>query len=635
MNSASIQILDDVTAKQIAAGEVIERPSCVARELIDNAVDAGAARIEIDLKHGGLEGMRVSDDGGGMSREDLALCCKSHATSKIRSAGDLLRVTSMGFRGEALASISAISRVAITSFDAGRGAAFRIAVEGGTESDVASAAHGKGTTVDVEKLFFSIPARKKFLASERAERSRLKATVLQKAAAFPRVAFTLKEGSETLLHLPAETAFARAVRLALNADARMFVWHENAEKDSTANTADAKTTRAPMKLHAALGLPEIATTTRRHMHAYINGRPVRAFQLTQALEYAYKDMLHGHLFPQAVLFFEIDPAELDVNIHPAKQEVRIKSIDRARALIMQAVRNSLARYATAAPSLGAGAQKFNGQFYAGGLYDTPRQGPKQEQAQEQKQARGPQAPYSTPYSTRRHAENYSGAYSGSYTSDHPLFAAFEKSPEYFAAPPQSRPHAAEKFTETFLGCAFETYAVFETQLPEGAALLFLDFHAAHERQLFDELTQNPQPQPLLLPAPVDIPLADDAAELLIRRCEAIGIVIEQGSPAGQREYAISALPRALHGNPRLVIGLLENPETQGGHENIDAAVLARAACRAAVKAHDHIDEKNARALLAYTQSLETPRCPHGRPLLCIISKKTIDTMSGRQPGRSL
>ena len=338
---ARIRILDTYTAKQIAAGEIIERPACIVRELLDNSIDAGARTIEVLLQNGGLQSIRVSDDGEGMNKENLQLCTASHATSKIRVAEDLLSITSMGFRGEALASISAISRMTITSFDTLQNVAHSITVENNQLSDVMPASRNAGTQVYVEKLFHSIPVRKKFLSTSVAERGRIKTVILEKAAGYPNIALTLKDNEKIIARFPREHAFQRAVRVTNHTDTRMFIWKE---PDASQHSRDS------LQCTMALGLPDITAKSRKHIHIYINKRPVQSFQIMQAVEYAYKDILHGNVFPHAVLFLTISPQEIDVNIHPAKQEVRVKDVAAVRSHIIQAITTALRAYTQATPS---------------------------------------------------------------------------------------------------------------------------------------------------------------------------------------------------------------------------------------------------------------------------------------------
>ncbi|WP_261404844.1 DNA mismatch repair endonuclease MutL [Chenggangzhangella methanolivorans] len=327
-----VRLLSDVVANRIAAGEVVERPASVVKELAENALDAGAARIEIVLEGGGARLIRVVDDGSGMGPEDLALAVERFATSKISSDEDLVGVATMGFRGEALPSIGAIARLAIETRTAEAGHGWRIAVSGGAKSPVEPAALPKGTRIEVRDLFFATPARAKFLKSDRAEAQAAGEVVRRLALANPRVDFTLVVEERTL-RFPAvsDDATGRAERLAQVL---------GAETAGAVTEIEAARERASIAGHVGLG--HLHRATAGAIYLSVNGRPVRDRLLVGALKAAYQDVMPRDRHPVAALDIRVGPGEVDVNVHPAKAEVRFRDPALIRALIVSSVRAKLA-----------------------------------------------------------------------------------------------------------------------------------------------------------------------------------------------------------------------------------------------------------------------------------------------------
>jgi DNA mismatch repair protein MutL len=338
-----VHILREEVSRKIAAGEVIDRPLAVVRELLDNALDAGARSVEVYLEGGGLERIRVVDDGQGMSREDLELATLRHATSKIEQEDDLAKVMTLGFRGEALASIAACARLTLTSLAAGGGSAYRLSIEGGRRLALEPATGVPGTTVDVAQLFFNLPARKRFLKSVAAESLGCRQAFLEKALPHPSVGFRLFVDGELRLFLPAQGARER-VAAAVGLDLQHL------------HAAEGKTTGARALVVA--GRPELARRDRKFLHLYVNRRRIADYSLLQAAEYAFSQYVPGGSHPVAFLFLEVDPALVDFNIHPAKKEARFRNLAELRQLVIGTLRGLLADFAlragSAAPTKPAG-----------------------------------------------------------------------------------------------------------------------------------------------------------------------------------------------------------------------------------------------------------------------------------------
>jgi DNA mismatch repair protein MutL len=327
MASARIRLLPETTANRIAAGEVVERPAAAVKELVENALDAGATRIAVTLEQGGIGRILVEDDGGGMSAEDLDLAVERHATSKLPEEAVLFRIASLGFRGEALPSIGAVARLTLTSRN-GSGAAHAISVEGGRKSAVAPAAGAPGTRVEVRDLFFATPARRAFLKSPRSEAEAAVDAVRRLALAWPGVAFRVELDGRLALSLPAQGREARIAALL------------GAEFAAAALPVEAE--RGGLRLSGLAAAPTHTRATAEHQHLVVNRRPVRDPQLRAALRVAYRELIPRGRHPAAALFLELPPEQVDVNVHPMKTELRFRDAEGVRGLLISALRRALA-----------------------------------------------------------------------------------------------------------------------------------------------------------------------------------------------------------------------------------------------------------------------------------------------------
>jgi DNA mismatch repair protein MutL len=326
---SKIRVLSDQLANQIAAGEVVERPASVAKELVENSIDAGARRIEVDVEGGGRRLLRVSDDGEGMVRDDAVLAFERHATSKISTAADLNAISTLGFRGEALASIASVARVELVSKTAEAEAATRILVEGGRWREVKEAAHPTGTTINVRDLFFNVPARRKFLRSEATESFHLSNLITHYALAHPEIAFTLTNNGRETLRVAAAVNLRERVYQIFGAE-----FLENLLEVKGGNPQVARTT-------GFVSSPRERRTSRDAQYLFINGRSVRDRLISRALSEAYRAVLPQGVFPAAILFIEVPLEEVDVNVHPAKTEVRFRRVQAVTDAVRETVRAAL------------------------------------------------------------------------------------------------------------------------------------------------------------------------------------------------------------------------------------------------------------------------------------------------------
>lgn len=632
MEYSQIHILDELVARQIAAGEVIDRPSSVLRELIDNSIDSGATRIEVIVKGMGLDLIQVSDNGIGIKKDDLKISCLPHATSKIITNADLSKITSMGFRGEALPSIAAVSRLTITSRNAEDVDAWTVVASHTTISDAQKASRAQGTTVKAEYLFQDIPARRNFLSSPQTELNHLKNIFLTKAVPFPEIAFSFQSESQSI-KLPQETPLARSIRIASNNTAQPdFVFLEYTEQTYGENT---------FGISASLGFPHIAQKNRRHIHIYINKRPVKEFSILQAVEYAYRHVLHGQKYPQAIVFLSIPPHLLDVNIHPAKSEVKIRSIDSVRKLVISNIEKSLLHISSAGvhfeptqislqeSSLTFTSDKSDKLNISNKPEDKPKHKPENKLDKPHTLFPSDGQPHTPPK-----APAYSYPQKSSNTEDNTVTSKYVsyKSPHHTQFNAQllstlnsNTPSFEETQTQSwkYKTCIFDTYLIFEyVDNNEKKKILLLDFHAAHERLIYDTLIGDSGTTSLLVPIPLHLDTDKESTLSLIEQYKTMHIIIEQQDTQDKLVAIPSNSPIDADNIARII-------EENHHQDTINAQIFASRACRKAAKAGDHVDKEGAYKLLEDVLSLDVPRCPHGRPLWIEIDKYQLDKMIGR------
>jgi DNA mismatch repair protein MutL len=563
---SAIRLLPDLLVSQIAAGEVVERPASVLKELIENSIDAGARAITVTLEEGGVRRIQVEDDGEGIAREELALALARHATSKIRELADLEGVATMGFRGEALAAIASVSRLSISSRtrDAAHGA--RISAEGAQVSEVEPAPRAQGTTVSVEDLYFNTPARRKFLRTEATEFGHCDEVFCRIALARPDVAFTLKHNGRVSRLLRAQPAAERVGALLGEAFSAASV-----PLDAPA---------AGLRLSGLAGTPQAATARADSQYFFVNGRFVRDRLLAHAAREAYAELLHGERAPAYVLFLELDPRGVDVNVHPAKTEVRFRDARSVHQFVLHAVKRALAPSAAEAPV--AYASFSNSQLVQGSL------GLAQ-----------PAAAYQ--------------AFMGSV----------------------SLQPAAEKQESHPLGYALGQLHGIYILAQNAAGLVLVDMHAAHERIVMEKLKTNldagaVQRQALLVPAvlraeALEVATAEENRESL----ERLGLEV---SVSGPNELAVRAAPALLAGGDiaALTRDLLREIREFGAATVLSSRqneLLATMACHAAVRANRILSIAEMNALLREMEETErSGSCNHGRPTWYQLTLADLDKL---------
>ncbi len=594
--------LDETAISRIAAGEVVERPASAVRELIENALDAGARRISVDVAEGGKRLIRVTDNGHGIGRDALPLAMARHATSKIDGT-DLLNIATFGFRGEALASLGAVARLTLTSRAEDATEAAALTCVGGRLGQVRPAALTRGTIVEVRDLFHATPARLKFLRSDRAEAQAIGDVVRRLAIAEPSVAFSLTDCTadtpRTTFRADAETGDLFA---ALHGRLARILGSEFAE-----NALRIDATREGLRLTGFAALPTYSRGAAVAQYVFVNGRPVRDKLLLGALRAAYSDVLSRDRHPAAALFLEVDPERVDVNVHPAKAEVRFREPGLARGLIVSALRHSLAEAGHRASSTVAGAT-------LGAFAPEPTDRPRV-------------------YQMDRPSPR---AIAGAHGAQAPMGFAEAEPTARFEPPSAAEPEADP--TQHPLGAAraqlHENYIVAQTQ----DGIVLVDQHAAHERLVYERLKRQAgeagiAAQALLIPEIVELS-EDERASLLARTDElsALGLAIE---PFGGNAIAVRETPALLGAVDAraMVLDILDEladlGESQALASRIDA-VLSRIACHGSVRSGRRMQAEEMNALLREMEA--TPlsgQCNHGRPTYVELKLADIERLFGR------
>lgn len=605
----AIRELSDQLVSQIAAGEVIERPASVLKELVENAIDADATRIEVRLESGGIKRLTVTDNGRGIAKEELPLALKRHATSKIRDLNELEHVLSLGFRGEALASIASVSAMTLTSRTAEQSCAYSI-----HEGEVEVAAGGQGTKVDVEDLFFKTPARRKFLKSEATEAAHCKVALERIAIAHPTIEFRLVNNGKPVLVLPIEESRSRVNRVMPDEFA-------HAQREVYAETASAR-------VYGWVGLPTAGRARTDAQYCYVNGRFVRDKLLAHAVKNAYADVLHNQLQPMYCLFVDIDPVKVDVNVHPTKSELRFRDSQWVHQFVMHAVQNALA------PALaGIGEESHQVQSEHSAVThneDTRSHGAATQGASRTFELKSQAAPAYEPSQLNRYLDFYQTKSQSSHG--------------------KTVPDAVEAIRS---GASFETAVEHEKlSYPLGRALgqvggvfivaendhgmVLVDMHAAHERIVYEKLkkqmdAQKVAIQQLLIPLVFradaeEMATFEDNQSLLL----SLGIELEAASPTHLR---LRAVPAVLAGDiektgEALIAELLADIKKFGGSTLLEEKrneILATMACHGAVRAHRYLSLEEMNALLRQMEQTERiDQCNHGRPTWIQLTMTDLD-----------
>ncbi len=609
----SIHLLPPEVASQIAAGEVIERPASVVKELLENALDAGARQIVIRIAGAGQRLVEVADDGSGIPADELPLALERHATSKLQSASDLFSIATLGFRGEALASIGSVARLTLTSRPPQAEVGARLYVEGGRVGAVEPVGAPPGTVVRVEDLFYNLPVRLKFLKADATERRQIDNLVTRYALAYPHVRFHLYQDGRPALQTTGSGQRREVLAALLGAEvARQMI-----EVISQEETCAIKGFISPASQ---------TRSNRREITFFVNGRPVQDAALSSAVLQAYHTLLMVGRYPVAALLIELPPDAVDVNVHPTKAEVRFRDADRLFSAVQRAVRRALLAH-TPVPDL------------ASGMNWTQPASPSPELDNAERSRASALIQSTQP--TQPNRGDAMPEYPPEPEEPPPPEETFPLEEPEPAIPPQPAlsAHLAAPVLR-LVGQIAATYLAAEG--PDG--LYLIDQHAAHERVLFEQMLaqhgRSAASQGLLAPVVVHLPAA--SARLIegqLPLLEHLGFVVEPfGQAAGQQAFLVRALPQILarmdaSAALRALVEDFEEDETPL-QEEFEDRMIARICKRAAVKAGQTLSPEEQRALLDQLQACRAPRtCPHGRPTMIHLSVDLLERQFGRKGAR--
>jgi DNA mismatch repair protein MutL len=614
---AKIRILPDALASQVAAGEVVERPAALVRELVENSLDAGARHIEVHAQRGGTALIRIVDDGSGMDREDAMLCLERHATSKIRTKEDLGAICTFGFRGEALPSIASVSRFRLATREKDALVGTEIEVNGGKLTAVRDHGGAAGTVIEARSLFFNVPARRKFLRTENTEFSHVEQQLRLHAIANPQVAFTLTHNGELVLHLPATRDMLERIRGLVG------------EELATRLLKIEETTLHGVTVSGYIGGPGMSRSNRQMQTTYLNGRPIESASISYGLREGYHTALMKGQYPVTFLFIQMDPTAFDVNVHPAKKEVRFHDGNSVRDTIARSVSRTLENASKLHTGHAPAARPLPAASTSAPVIPVSRQ----------EELEMPVTPSSAPL---RQMPVASVPRPGLEPSP-PRPSEPVSTPEVMLPKPVENAKTASSDVPSpndfrIIGVLQKLYVLMESK--EG--LVLMDQHAAHERVNFEKFRRALESggvpcQRLLMPITLQTTPRDaDVLKQNQASLTRLGIEIE---PFGPNIFKVEALPSFLKTDDPAawldqVIEELSSLTAKASSLRLSEDAIATTACRASVKSNDVLSIPELQALLKDLFSCEMPYCcPHGRPTLVQISTAELERKFGRRaPG---
>ncbi len=604
-----IRILPDELIDQIAAGEVIERPASVVKELVENSLDAGARRIEVDIEQGGVGLIRVRDDGHGISAEELPVAIRRHATSKIAELADLEAIATLGFRGEALPSIGSVSRLRLISHPLHAEHGSEVAVEGGTVTPARPAAHPPGTTIEVRNLFYNVPARRKFVRSAATELGHIARLLERLALSRPQVSFRLRNGERLLLDAPASPQTVAAEVADENRVAQVL------GRQFIENALAVSHCAGPVRLAGWIGLPTASRAQSDQQYWFVNGRNVRDKLLMSAVRLGYRDVLYHGRHPAYVLHLWLDPRLVDVNAHPAKLEVRFRDSRQVHEFILRAIERALAdtRPGEAAPAasatpLLAGASTASPAAFSPGVLPLPEIGPS-----------ASRNPWSLAAAVGEPGDSRIDARAGE---------------PYRDGGGQVPPGEAAR-GDLPLGMALAQLHGIYILAQSREGLILIDMHAAHERVLYERLKAAraagpPASQHLLEPLVVELKPYELESVLEQRASwEQAGFELDALGPT---RLALRRVPALLAGEQLvdIVKSVVQEPGREGGLHHLDEAAdrfLGTLACRTAIHARRRLTLPEMDALLRQMEATERAnQCNHGRPTWTRLTLRELDQL---------
>lgn len=611
---ASIRELDPIVASRIAAGEVVERPASVLRELLDNAIDARATKISVYLEQGGIRNLTVIDNGQGMSAEDLVLACKSHATSKVHTLEDLFNLKTLGFRGEALSSIAACSLLTINSNGN------RIVVDNGVQSPVTPGSVAKGTSVSMEFLFENIPARKLFLKRPQSEATECRKTFIEKALGFEDIEFLLFVEGELKLHFERSDKKERAVKVM--ATDKAFLPAQVLQMSYKGDN---------LSLFAISSDPSCYRRDRAQIRVFVNNRVIDSYQFVQAITNAYSAAIPGGAFPYFYLFIEDNPSLVDFNIHPAKRECKLRNQSQIYGSITTMIRQALIsksyetdeRREMPDQSLFTEAETSSGKQ----SWSLPKLEQKPMELCEK-----PSAPYTTKASKSQVSTPSAFGKAPSAKPFDPSWFESAKAIMGKASPNTETKEPAVRATKpqepvsqgpeyTYIGQVFNTFLMVQTP----SVLMFIDQHALHERILYDEIKAQKDVQRLIVPYEFEVERSvDEYLQTNSMLYADFGIELTRKEPL---LWEMASIPATVRKNEKEIVSYIQN--MTGDIESAQKGLFAIIACHAAIKAGDELDSVTAKSLVKKAFELDRMVCPHGRSFIYTISKEELYKDVGR------
>ena len=583
----SIKVLDQETINKIAAGEVIERPSSVVKELVENAIDAGATAITVEIKDGGISLVRVTDNGSGIAKDDIPLAFLRHSTSKIKSIEDLMNVSSLGFRGEALSSIAAVSQVELITKTSEDFSGCRYIIEGGEEVSLEEVGAPEGTTFIVRNLFYNTPVRRKFLKTAATEAGYVSSLIEHLSLSHPDISFRFISNNQNKLHTSG------------NMNLRDIIYGVYG-RDVTGNLIKIFGKTQDIEISGFIGKPVICRGNRSYENYYINGRYIKSGIITKAIEEAYKGYIMPHNYPFTAIHFKINPSILDVNVHPTKMELRFSKNEFVYSFVLDTVRNTLRSGELAAQVK---------------LPETPVS-PVIEKSPQKFKERLPE-PFELKRSMNLIQEDNKAAEYAKKTEE-PVQASLFDSPLMEAKSPDEY---------RIIGQLFETYWLIEY----GDKFYMMDQHAAHEKILYERFMKHLKEkdmdtQMIMPPVIIELTMQQENAYRQHKKAfERLGFEIEE---FGGGAYKVTGLPAGLPNVnlKQMLIDMIDGL-TSDSHTDLDIITerVATMSCKAAVKGSNKLSFEEARELIQELMQAENPyNCPHGRPTLIVMSKYEVE-----------
>ena len=597
---AKINLLDPLLSSRIAAGEVIERPQSILRELLDNSLDAGSNKIDVEIEGGGIDYLSVADNGAGIDRDDLPLLANRHATSKIHTNDDLYSIRTLGFRGEALYSISAVTRLTLSTRSRATGEASTLVIDNGKREPITSFGPDEGTIVKTENLFQDIPARRAFLKRASTESQACRNLVVSKALAFPHIRFTMKIDGALRIDWPQVDSYKERAMYAY----RQMGIHDEDVKELEYEGEE-------FKLRVIATSSNVKRSDRKEIRIYVNNRQIEDYSLVQAVTYGYGELLPGGSYPYCIVFIENNPELVDFNIHPTKKEVKLRNLAEIHHALTTLIKNGVERVI---PEIKAPSTQFYlddiERFENGKKTDTfipkeeKRYTPISSQKEDELQERG-----------RTYQEK-----DKEWLEKAKELQRLHNSRRVVVENPIEEPKE-EKEEIIYIGQAFKLFLICQVK----DNLYLIDQHAAHERILYDEMLSQKKVQPLLIPIKIEV---DDLTDEFLSKYSYVytklGIMISQ---TGKGLWEIDSMPAVCRSIEAQIVDFITS--AKANEEELEEKLFAIIACKAAIKAGDDIDRWAAIELIKKVFALESPACPHGRTFLIKLNEKELREMVGR------